>query len=90
MKNLLKPKKIIFIFIILYFAVTFVNQQKTLNAYKEEQSYYEAKIEEQKEYNETLVSTKENINSLEYIEQIAREKLDMYLPNERVYLQMNK
>lgn len=90
MKNLLKPKKIIFIIILLYVSITFINQQKTINAYKTEQSYYEAKIEQQKEYNETLVSTKENINSPKYIEQIAREKLDMYLPNERVYLQTNK
>ena len=29
---------------------------------------------------------KTNINSLEYIEKIAREKLDMYLPNEKVYI----
>ena len=90
MKNLFNPKKIIFILIILYFSITFINQQKTINAYKAEQKYYKGKIEEQKEYNETLVSTKENINSPEYIEQIAREKLDMYLPNERVYLEMNK
>ena len=65
MKNLLKPKKIIFVIIILYFAITFINQQKTINAYKVEQAYYEEKIEEQKEYNETLVSTKGNINSNE-------------------------
>ena len=29
-------------------------------------------------------------NSNEYIEQIAREKLDMYLPNERVYIDIGK
>ena len=34
--------------------------------------------------------TKENVNSPEYIEEVAREKLDMYLPNERVYIDMNK
>jgi len=30
--------------------------------------------------------TKKNINSEKYIEEIAREKLDMYLPNETVYV----
>ena len=33
---------------------------------------------------------KENINSPEYIEEIAREKLNMYLPNERVYIDIGK
>lgn len=90
MKSLLKPKSIIFIFILLYAFITFISQQKTINSYKTEQAYYEEKIQEQKEYNQTLISTKENINSPEYIEQIAREKLDMYLPNERVFVQTNK
>lgn len=31
------------------------------------------------------MAMKDNINSPEYIEQVAREKLDMYLPNERIY-----
>ena len=29
---------------------------------------------------------KKNINSEKYIEEIAREKLDMYLPNEKVFI----
>ena len=33
-----------------------------------------------------LNEEKSNVNSPEYIEAIAREKLDMYLPNERVYV----
>ena len=39
---------------------------------------------------EKLNETKNNINSNEYIEQIAREKLGMYLPNERVYIDIGK
>ena len=39
---------------------------------------------------EELVSTKDNVNSKEFIEQMAREKLDMYLPNERVYIDISK
>ena len=30
--------------------------------------------------------TVENVDSKEFIEQMAREKLDMYYPNERVYV----
>ena len=40
--------------------------------------------------NEELKKMKENINSDEYIEQIAREKLGMYYPNERVYIDVEK
>ena len=39
-----------------------------------------------KEYKEELANKKEEVNSLEFIEQTARERLDMYLPNERVYV----
>ena len=44
----------------------------------------------QKEYKEQLLQTKENISSPEYIEEIAIEKLDMYLPNEKVYIDISK
>lgn len=83
-------KKIAVIGIIIYFISIFINQQTKINAYKAEQRKLTSKIEEQKEYNETLVSTKENINSPEFIEEIAREKLDMYLPNERVYVDIGR
>lgn len=78
-------KKIIFIVIFIYVACIFINQQRTLDAYKANQEYYEAQIKQETEYKETLIAMKDNINSPEYIEQIAREKLDMYLPNERIY-----
>lgn len=78
-------KKIIFIVIFIYVACIFINQQRTLDAYKANQEYYEAQIKQETEYKESLIAMKDNINSPEYIEQIAREKLDMYLPNERIY-----
>ena len=44
------------------------------------------KIEEEKEIKEELAKKKDDVNSLDFIEQMAREKLDMYYPNERVYV----
>ena len=44
----------------------------------------------EEEKKEKLLETKSNINSKEYIEQVAREKLDMYLPNEKVYIDISK
>ena len=83
-------KKVVFIGIIIYFVSIFIQQQTTLNNYKAEQERLTAKIEEEYEHNTTLISTKENINSPEFVEEIAREKLDMYLPNERVYVDIGK
>ena len=87
-KNLIK--KICFIGIAIYVMSIFINQQKTLNSYKTSQKYYKDEIETKLAYQETLKETKSNINSEEYIEEIAREKLDMYLPNEKVYIDKNK
>lgn len=88
LKNLLK--KILIIAFIIYLVYTFISQQKTLNSYaKEKEIYTEEKELAQEEQNE-LNEMKENIDSDEYIEQIAREKLGMYYPNERVYIDIEK
>ena len=86
MKKIKKPyKKILILIIARYVVKTLIVQQKTLNAYNQEQSNYAKQIAEEKANNERLLETKESVNSTEYIENIAREKLGMYLPNERVY-----
>jgi len=83
-------KKIVVICVFIYVAFTFVNQQKTLNSYKSTQTYYAEQIETQKAYKSSLYDSRGNVNSKEYIENVAREKLDMYLPNERVYIDKGK
>ena len=83
-------KKIIIAIFLIYFVVTLVSQQKTLNQYSSEAEIYAKQLETATEENKDLNKTKEDVNSTEYIEQMAREKLDMYLPNERVYIDMNR
>ena len=83
-------KKIIFIAIACYVVSIFVSQQKTLNSYKQEINKCEEQIADAKETKQSLIAMKENVNSPEYIEQIAREKLGMYLPNEKVYIDIGK
>ncbi len=83
-------KRLLILAFIVYVVYTFIAQQQTLNAYKAEANKYNTEIEKAKEEQEKLNETKNNINSNEYIEQIAREKLDMYLPNERVYIDIGK
>ena len=79
-------KKIVIITFMIYFSVTVYNQQKQLNNYKNNIASTEKQIQEKTEYKESLVSLKENSSSLEYIEKIARTKLNMYMPNEKVYI----
>lgn len=79
-------KKLIAIAFFIYFGITIYNQQKMLNTYKSNIASVEEEIKEEVEHKESLVSLKENANSLEYIEKIAREKLNMYKPNEKVYI----
>ena len=83
-------KNVLFILIAIYIVNIFVNQQKTLDSYKNNQEYYLSQIKHETEYKETLLAMKENLNSPEYIEEIAREKLDMYLPNEKIYIDQDK
>lgn len=79
-------KKLFILGVLLYVAYIFIGQQKTLNSYKNTQKYYSEQLNKQLAYQQALYETKSNIDSKEYIEDVAREKLDMYLPNERVYI----
>lgn len=79
-------KKLIFVAFVVYVAITLVNQQKVLSAYESNIASTKKDIEEANEYKDSLVSLKENAHSLEYIEKIAREKLNMYMPDEKVYI----
>ena len=83
-------KRLLLIVAILYVAITLVNQQKVLNTYKQNQQELSKEIKQEEEYKQELAQTKENVNSLDYIEQVAREKLGMYLPNERLYIDISK
>lgn len=85
-KNRKIYKKILILIIAIYAIFTLVNQQKTLNQYSKNSEELTEQINEQKAYNEELAKQKENVNSEEFIEQMAREKLDMYYPNEKVYV----
>lgn len=83
-------KRLLILVFSIYVIYTFTMQQQTLNAYKAEENKYNEEIKKAQEQQEKLVTTKNSINSNEYIEQIAREKLNMYLPNERVYIDIGK
>lgn len=90
-----KNKLFKYIMIIAFIAWAFVivKQQFNIAQYKNELENLSSKIEiAQDKLNENkkeLEEENKNINSLEYIEKLAREKLGMYLQNERVYVDSN-
>ncbi len=88
LKNILKRVVIIALFI--YAVSIFVKQQKMLNTYASEKEQYENEISTARAEQDKLNSQLNSVNSTEYIEEMARDKLGMYLPNERVYIDITK
>lgn len=85
-KNKKILRNLLIIAIIAYIAFVFIDQQKTLNEYSKNTEELSQQIASEKATNEDLNEQKDNVNSLEFIEEMAREKLDMYYANERVYV----
>ncbi len=79
-------KKLLIVLVFLYVIFTFASQQKVLSQYNDNSKELAEQIEEEKSKNKDLIAEKNNVNSKEYIEQTAREKLDMYYPNEKIYI----
>lgn len=82
--------RLIILCIAIYAVYTFILQQRLLNSYASEKKEFVKEIEAAQEKKEELTSTLDHLNSTEYIEDVARNKLDMYLPNERVYIDITQ
>ena len=83
-----------FIIALIIWIVMLIKQQINISQYKDDIKDLSSKIEvaekELDENKQNLEQEKKNTDSLEYIEKLAREKLGMYLPNERVYVDSTK
>ena len=90
MKKKFKINRIIIIGIIIYVLYVLISRQQILSTYKKEEQNYLNLIAQEKQRNAELLEEKENVNSTEFVEEIARDKLGMYLPNERVYIDISK
>ena len=90
MKRKFKFNRIIIIGIVIYLLYVFISRQQVLSSYKKEEQAYAKLIVQEQQRNIELQEEKENVNSTEFIENTARDKLGMYLPNERVYIDISK
>lgn len=82
--------KILGIGIFVYFISVFCIQQFRINEYKVQEEYYQnaiSEINEEKLANEELMA---QTNTAEYIEQVAREKLGLVKPYEKIFMDINK
>ena len=82
-----------FLIALIVWIVMLIKQQISIVQYKDDLKNLSSKIEvaenELNQNKENLEQEKQNIKSIDYIEKLAREKLGMYLQNERVYIDSN-
>jgi len=92
MSKKIKPRAIFLISLcfIAYFLYMMIGQEKVISKQRNEIAKIDAKIEEQKALNEELNAQKDKVNSDEYVEKVAREKLGLVKPGEKIYVDMNK
>ena len=83
-----------FLIALIVWIVMLIKQQISIVQYKDDLKNLSSKIEvaenELNQNKENLEQEKQNIKSIDYIEKLAREKLGMYLQNERVYVDSTK
>lgn len=77
-------KKVSIIFIFAIFIINFIKQEITIKRIQENISISQEQLEKLKEKNLKLESDLEKIDSDEYIEKLARERLGMVKEGEKV------
>ena len=86
----IKIFKLLIILFLIYVIIHLYDLYQKIDSYKSDISYYETKIEELKKKQVELELVQNNVNSPEYIEKKARENLDMYYSNEKVFVDISK
>ena len=86
MKKKLILKRIIIIGFVIFFAVSYIRQSLTMSRIQKEISSKQLQLDEIKQKNERLQDEVEKINSNspDYLEKLARERLGMIKPGEKV------
>ena len=77
---------IIFAFVVAVSINAIINQESKKQEIKMQISQYEDELKKLKSEKDELIEQKEKINTDKYIENGARNKLDMFLPNEKGFV----
>lgn len=73
-----------------YVVVSFTIMQVDIAKRKENLALVQAQLDEQEYLNEEIRSMLNSGESAEYIMRIAREKLELVFPDERIYIDQNR
>ncbi|ENZ00344.1 FtsB family cell division protein [Clostridium thermobutyricum] len=84
MRKVLKGKNLIFLLLGGIFLIGFVKQEIALNDIKKDISTKKTELQQLKDKNKILEEKIKIANTDEYIETLARERLDMVKPGEEV------
>jgi len=75
-------------FLLIYATYTLIKQEIEIKKYEKEKLAYIEQIDLAKKKHDEYKHYSEYVNTDEYIEKIAREKLGMLLPEERIYIEI--
>lgn len=73
-----------------YFVYTLFDQQIQINKYDSQIEMYTAEINSKKQETVYYKEQKSNLNTTEYIENVARESLGYVKPYEKIFVDTNK
>ncbi|PRR83331.1 FtsB family cell division protein [Clostridium vincentii] len=82
MKKKLTFKNLIFLVISIVFVIALIRQQETSKRIEKDKQTNQVQLQELKETNERLHEENDKAQSDEYLEQLARERLNMIKPGE--------
>jgi cell division protein FtsB len=82
MKKKLTLKNLIFLVISIVFVVAFIRQQEAIKRIEKDKQAKQVQLQDLKETNERLHEENDKAQSDEYLEQLARERLNMIKPGE--------
>lgn len=74
---------------ILNIGIVFLKQERMMHAQQKELERVQSNIEQENELNKKLMQQKQEVNSDEYIEEIARESLGMIKDGEKVFVDVD-
>jgi cell division protein FtsL len=88
-KKPIRSKSIVMILLAVYLAYSLTAQYITIRNARAQEARIQAQIEEIKKENEKLKDEIERMQSDEYIERIARERLGLIKPGEYMFVDVN-
>lgn len=90
MKSKKNIANIFILVVVVYFVSTFTSQQITINKYKTQIEMYNQDIYAKESLLKYYSENKDNVNTDEYIESVARKTLGLVKPYEKIFIDVNK